>query len=101
MTRTVLGSLALACALVACSDSSTPKDTQRTAGNTARSDQRDASSYGTYYGGISCDYTEEGLAWCDDDYTVVYCSGGTWWAVDCYSIGYDYCTDDGYTVDCY
>jgi hypothetical protein len=44
---------------------------------------------------------DDGEAWCDDDYNIVWCSGGTWYSYDCADIG-DVCAqfDDG-TVDCY
>ena len=48
-----------------------------------------------------CNAFSEGLAWCDDDVTIAYCSLGTWWLLDCYDIGADFCGDDGITVDCY
>jgi hypothetical protein len=112
MTRTFLGSLALACAFVACSSDSQPQkgttlrgsdaqDSGQAVGGTTRSNQRYAANYGSYYEGVYCDYTDEGLAWCDDDYTIVYCDAGEWWALDCSEVGGYYCGDDGYTVDCY
>ena len=33
--------------------------------------------------------------------TIIFCSGGEWWALDCQGIGGDFCGDDGETVDCY
>ena len=113
MTRPTIHFVLLACALAACSSSdSTPHrgsnqtgqgavDSGQTAGDTARS-RRDASyGYGDVYEGLTCDWTTEGIAWCDDDYTIAYCSDYTWWLLDCSSYG-EYCAEyyDG-TVDCY
>ncbi len=72
----------------------------QTAGDTARS-SRDSIADGDVYEGVTCDLSTDGLAWCDDDYTVAYCSDYTWWLVDCSAIG-DVCAefDDG-TVDCW
>ena len=53
--------------------------------------------------GSTCNAETEGVAWCDSDSSLVLCSAGTWYAVDCTAIGGDVCaTDlDTETVDCY
>lgn len=52
--------------------------------------------------GSTCNAETEGVAWCDSDTTVVLCSGGTWYAVDCAAMGGDVCATDLDTevVDC-
>jgi hypothetical protein len=71
------------------------------AGSVSRSSRRFANDFGDIYEGVECDALTEGLAWCDDDVTIAYCSVDTWWLLDCTDAGYGYCGDDGYTVDCY
>ena len=100
-----------ALALAACQVSSPTKGTTargsdaqaagQTVGDSSRSSKRYATNFGDYYEGMFCNAFSEGLAWCDDDVTIAYCSLGTWWLLDCYDIGADFCGDDGITVDCY
>ncbi len=42
----------------------------------------------------------EGIAWCDDDVEIAFCSRGAWWVLDCSAVA-DFCGHDGLTVDCY
>jgi hypothetical protein len=106
--RTIMFALAL----VACGSSgqatkgsgakgSGAKDAGQKAGGTAEGDKGMASSDGSEYEGVTCDETFEGVAWCDSDTTIVFCTGGTWWALDCSAVGGDVCAELDDTVDCY
>jgi hypothetical protein len=55
---------------------------------------------GSTYEDVGCDTSDDGLAWCDDDENIAFCSGGEWYLLDCSALG-AYCGDDGSTVDCY
>ena len=113
MTRIALCSLVLGGVLAACNDSqvttrtkgstsrgSAAQDAGQQVGSTARRSSSRSSYDGDVYEGVVCDAYAEGLAWCDDDYTLAYCSAGTWWLVDCWDVGEDYCVEDAFTVDC-
>ena len=56
------------------------------------------------YLGVTCDASVEGLAWCDSEVDVAFCSGGTWWSLDCSAVdeaafcGYDIDSD---VIDCF
>jgi hypothetical protein len=104
--------IAIALALAACGTSNTPskgssakgadaKGAGQKTGSTATSDKSMASSDGASYESVTCDDTEEGVAWCDDDTHVVFCSGGAWYSLDCSAIGGDFCAESDDTVDCY
>src|SRR2546422_815278 len=71
------------------------------AGSTAVGDKSMAASKGASYEAVTCDASEEGVAWCDDDQTIVFCSGGEFWTLNCGSIGGDFCAELDDTVDCY
>ena len=60
-----------------------------------------ATSDGASYESVTCDSSEEGVAWCDDDTHIVVCSGGEFWSLDCGAIGGDFCAEVDDTVDCY
>ncbi len=50
---------------------------------------------------LLCDAVTEGLGWCDSDTAVVFCTGGTWYKLDCAGAGLGVCaTDDSKIVDC-
>jgi hypothetical protein len=72
-------------------------------GGNAQSDKTKGSSMGETYEGVTCDASTDGLAWCDTDTEIAFCSGGEWWLLDCASpeIGGDVCAEDGLTIDCY
>ena len=100
------------CALAACTSSSGPtkgsgskgadaKGAGQKAGSTAQGDKSMATSNGETYEGVTCDGSEEGVAWCDDDHTIVFCSGNVWYALDCAAAGGDFCAETDDTVDCY
>lgn len=113
MTRLALRTLLLATVLAACTSSDgTPKrgsshsgsgavESGQTAGDTALGNRDVSYGTGDIYEGLVCDWTTEGIAWCDDDFTIAYCSDSTWWLFDCSTLG-EYCSqfDDG-TIDCY
>jgi ABC-type oligopeptide transport system substrate-binding subunit len=69
-------------------------------GGTASDNQGSADGMGDTYEGITCDDQNEGLAWCDDDYNIVYCDGGVWYSFDCAYLG-DICVQYDDIVDCY
>jgi hypothetical protein len=105
-------SFALISLLVACSQPDQPRKgspqqgsdaaaSGTTAGSISRSHRSTADDTGNIYEGVVCDASTEGIAWCDDDFDIVFCSDQTWWLLDCTAIGADYCGDDGLTVDCY
>jgi hypothetical protein len=75
---------------------------QKGGGNVTK-DKSMGTDQGATYDGVTCDGTTEGLAWCDSDSEIAFCSGGQWWILDCTSpsIDGDFCGDDGETVDCY
>ena len=55
---------------------------------------------GTTVNDLTCDASIEGLSQCGDDVTMVYCSQGEWWGIDCTTQGAQECLDDGTLVDC-
>ena len=107
-----ISAMFIACALFACTSSSGPtkgsaskgadaKGAGQKAGSTAQGDKSMATSNGASYEDVTCDDTEEGVAWCDDDHTIVFCSGNVWYALDCGAVGGDFCAETDDTVDCY
>lgn len=81
-------------------DSSGPGTSQGTAGSTATGYVSEADDNGSTYEGVTCDDSTQGIAWCDDDFNVVYCSSGTWYSFDCAYLG-QFCAADGDDVDCF
>jgi len=75
--------------------------TGQMSGGTATGNESMGTQQGDTYEGVTCDSSTEGLAWCDDDTDIAFCSGGTWWLLDCSALGDYFCGDDGVTVDCY
>jgi hypothetical protein len=50
---------------------------------------------------LLCDAVTEGVGWCDSDTAVVFCTGGTWYKLDCAATGLGVCAiDDAKVVDC-
>lgn len=72
-------------------------------GSTASGAKASGVSKGADFEGSSCNAETEGVAWCDSDTSVILCSEGAWYAVDCAAIGGDVCATDPDTeiVDCY
>jgi|SRR5215510_10940242 len=79
------------------------KDSGQKGGGNVMTDKSKGTQQGETYEGVTCDASTEGLAWCDSDTEIAFCSGGAWWLLDCShpDIGGDFCGDDGTTVDCY
>ena len=77
------------------------KDAGQKTGTTATADKSMASQKGASYETVTCDDSFEGVAWCDDDQTIIFCSAGIWWSLDCGAIGGDFCAETDTTVDCY
>ncbi len=79
------------------------KDSGQKAGGTAETDKSKGTMQGETYEGVECTTDTEGLAWCDSDTEIAFCSGGQWWLLDCShpDIGGDYCAESDDTVDCY
>ncbi len=111
MTKKI-GTILVACALAACGGASTPtkgssakgsdaKGAGQKAGGTAEGDKSMATNDGASYEDVTCDDSEEGVAWCDDDHTIVFCSENIWWSLDCGTVGGDFCAETDGTVDCY
>jgi len=89
MLERILGCLVLAGALAACSSDPV------TTGSTANPIDE-----GTTVNGVACDSSIEGQSQCGDGTTMVYCSQGEWWGIDCTTEGAQECIDDGTLVDC-
>jgi hypothetical protein len=77
------------------------KDAGQKVGGTASGDTSSATDSGAVYEEVTCDDTDDGLAWCDSDTSLVFCSGGHFYLLDCSGVGGDVCGDDGSTIDCY
>ena len=52
-------------------------------GATAKSNKDKGTDLGVEYLGVTCDASDEGLGWCDDDTNIVFCAGGHFWSLDC------------------
>jgi hypothetical protein len=72
-------------------------------GEHAAHDREHGEHHGASYDDVGCDADDDGLAWCDSETTLAFCSAGEWWVLDCShpDIAGDYCGDSGETVDCY
>ena len=108
----ILFTAAIALAACASNNNSSPmkgssakgadaKSAGQKAGSTATADKSMATQKGASYETVTCDDSEEGVAWCDDDQTIIFCSGGIFWALDCGAIGGDFCAETSDTVDCF
>lgn len=71
------------------------------AGGTAKGDQSKADDKGVTYEEVTCDDSHDGLGWCDSETEIIFCAAGHFYALDCSTIGGDFCGDDGATIDCY
>lgn len=74
--------------------------TGQVAGGKASGNKSMGTQKGESYEGVTCNSSTDGLAWCDSDEEIAFCSDGAWWILDCGVLG-AYCGDDGLTVDCY
>ncbi|HZO17183.1 MAG TPA: hypothetical protein VFB62_28090 [Polyangiaceae bacterium] len=73
-------------------------------GSNATSHQDQAQEQGNEVDEIVCDAENEGVGWCDDDVSVVFCASETWWRLDCTALDpASYCDydDDDNVVDCF
>jgi hypothetical protein len=73
----------------------------QTAGGTATGAMSSATDDGATYEQVTCDASDEDVAWCDSDTALVFCSGGHFYSLDCTTISGDFCGEDGTTIDCY
>src|SRR3569623_1394324 len=90
MLERLLVSIALTGMLAACS-SDPPANTGSTS---------DPIDEGSTVNGLACDASIDGTSQCGDDTTLVFCSEGEWWGIDCTTEGAQACIDDGTLVDC-
>jgi hypothetical protein len=73
-------------------------------GSKATEAKDSAESQGSEAEGLACDDSLDGVGWCEDDESILFCSDGEWWLLDCTAIeeeafcGYD---DEANLVDCY
>lgn len=73
-------------------------------GDNATASKESAAAQGTESDGVVCDASLEGVGWCADDASIVFCSADSWWLLDC--TAYDpeaFCAYDLdlEIVDCY
>lgn len=94
MLHRILVAILFAAALPACSSDQTSGQTS----NLGTSD--DPVDEGPIVNDLACDASLEGTSQCGDDTTLVYCSQGEWWGIDCTAEGAQECIDDGFLVDC-
>lgn len=73
-------------------------------GSNATGAQESATPQGAESDGLVCDAASEGVGWCADDASIVFCSEETWWLLDCTQFDPDaFCAyeEDLNVVDCY
>jgi hypothetical protein len=76
---------------------------QQSGGN-ASAAKDSAAAQGQESEGVVCDASLEGVGWCADDANILFCSGDTWWLLDCTTVEADaFCGYDleEEIVDCY
>ncbi len=79
---------------------SAKSDGQKTGGNASGAKSK-AASKGDTAEDVKCDADFEGVAWCGSDTSVVFCSGGEWYELDCSAAGLGVCAEDeDHLVDC-
>lgn len=79
----------------------TSKGSQKT-GSAATGGQSSATAQGSTKDGVTCDASLNGVGFCASESSIVFCSGGSWYALDCSDIEDGaYCGQDGDTIDCY
>jgi hypothetical protein len=85
------------------SKGSAAKTSGQKSGGTAAADKSKATTQGADYEGVTCAADTDGLAWCDSDTSIVFCSDNVFYTLDCASVGGDLCAEDPDTksVDCY
>ena len=62
------------------------KSAGQKSGSTATSNKDKGTDLGTEYLDVTCEESDEGLGWCDDDTHIVFCAGGHFWSLDCAQI---------------
>ena len=79
-------------------------ETGQKSGSNATSSQEQAEAQGSELDEVVCDSDNEGVGWCADDQSVVFCASETWWLLDCTAFDpasyCDYDEDDN-VVDCW
>ena len=79
-------------------------ETGQKSGSNATANQEQAQDQGNELEDVTCDGENEGVGWCDDDTSVVFCAGETWWLLDCTALDpesyCDYDLDEN-VVDCF
>jgi hypothetical protein len=63
-------------------------------GTTATSNKEKATDLGPEYEQVKCEEAAEGIGWCGDDTTIIFCSEGHMWELDCDDIDGDVCGED-------
>lgn len=80
------------------------KASNQKSGGNAQGKQSSATSQGSDSGGVACDGELDGVAWCNSDTEIIFCSGGSWYLLDCeaFEVGAFCGLDvDALEVDCY
>ncbi len=69
----------------------------------AKGNESKGKDLGATYEQVTCDDSAQGIGWCDDDGTIIFCDGGHVWAVECADVDGGFCGEDIdlNTVDCY
>ena len=72
-------------------------------GGTASANSSMATMEGSTYMSQTCDGTAEGQGFCADTSTIIFCSGGNWYSLDCSQLSStpDCGEDSNGDVDCY
>ena len=79
-------------------------DNDQKSGGKAKQAQEQANAQGPELDGVVCDAANDGVGWCADDLSIVFCADAEWWLLDCTAIEPDaYCGyDDALNeVDCF
>lgn len=58
---------------------------------------------GQSYLGVECNAANEGVAWCDSETDLAFCTGGAWYILDCAhpDIDGDFCAEDEDVIGCF
>jgi hypothetical protein len=82
---------------------SAAKGSGQKGGATATGDKSKGQPQGADYEDVTCNGDTDGLAWCDSDTSIVFCSDNVFYTLDCSSVGGDVCAEDpdSKSVDCY
>jgi hypothetical protein len=81
---------------------SAAKSSSQKTGSAAKGATQSATPTGSDSGGVTCDSSLEGVGFCSSDSSVVFCSGGSWYELDCNDVAEGaFCFEDGDTIDCF